>query len=797
MNSGMPDPETYPKNPRSTRKKWYAVIIVLILLLSSFIVLSALHTTQISPDVSVNTAPNYLYAGDNYTLSLKANEPYKTLTVYWGDNNQTILNYTSNTVTISHLYSSPGIYYIYYKANFTSGSKNFNIYIPVYVESLSNGNRTSNGMITIMKTSSPPVISSSNIFFGNTTANINTSNSGCPANSTFKILSQMLYIYTNGTLNRTMNVTVSGVDYNLTLFSGYYTLKLAIVTGNGTENYTTYYYMDIPVNPHAKVYINTVSDSIVMDSLTPYTNLNPQEAYSRADLEILYNTEQLLIGKGNSSYFPEIASSLPAKGNGINGNNYTFNISNNVKFQNGKPVTAYDVYYSLLMDIMLENKEPQTPGWILAQYLLPGNYHDTMNYTNIMKAITYSNTTNTITLNFTENINSDTVFNILSSPGTFISSASYLKSMGENLTFSQSGFKYFENRSNNYVMNSTFADGPYEVASYIPGHYITLVRNPYFKGTSNYSVPTINSVTITYKSQISSIYQDMRFNTSQIALFPETYPYISYITGVKPYNDTYNLSVMYDFNSNVNISALDKYVAGANLPKNLFSNITVREAFWYAYPGHNTTKAMELWKSFISNKTEINKFNLTVTPSVLTYRYKPLVIPLFTTPLVSGLNLSEFETNLEKMAGTGNITFPIEVVPVSFMQQYEKAGANLMPVYETTIPETTNLSLYYNELGNTMNYTYSYNNGFSYYLYNISNRSQSVLMNELNNNLSKLAANYNETNIRNVSSLLNGTYMYINASRSITMKLYMQDYIIPGYGAVNSYGIVLFNRISL
>ncbi|HIH60940.1 MAG TPA: hypothetical protein HA289_07915, partial [Ferroplasma sp.] len=66
MNSSMPDPETYPKKPRSTRKKWYAVIIVLILLLSSLSLLSILHPEKAAPDISVDTAPNYIQAGSNY-----------------------------------------------------------------------------------------------------------------------------------------------------------------------------------------------------------------------------------------------------------------------------------------------------------------------------------------------------------------------------------------------------------------------------------------------------------------------------------------------------------------------------------------------------------------------------------------------------------------------------------------------------------------------------------------------------------------------------------------------------------
>ena len=791
MNSSMPDPETYPKKPRSTRKKWYAVIIVLILLLSSLSLLSILHPEKPAPDISVNTAPNYLQAGSNYTILLKANEPYKTLTIFWGDNNKTTLNYTQDMVAISHTYISPGVYYIHYMANFSSGTRQFNTYIPVYVESSSAGNRTANGMLAILSTTKQPVIPNSNILQGNTTADISIGNSSSPANSTFKILNQTLYIYKNGSLD---SIYSSNNTDKLTVYGGYYTLKLSTITGNGTgKNSTTYYYMDIPVNPSGKIYINTISDSIVLDSLTPYANLNPQEAYTGSDLEILYNIEQFLVGRSSSGYYPEIASSLPSHGNGINGNSYTFHINNRIKFQNGNPVTAYDVYYSLVMDLMLENKEPQTPGWVLAQYLLPGNYHDTNNYSNIMKAVTYSNSTQTVTLNFNQNLQPGTVFSILSSPGAFISSASYLTLHGENITWSSSGFKYFEQSNNTYTMPTAISNGPYEIASYSPGRYITLIRNPYFVGTANNSVPTINSVTISYRSQISSIYQDLRLNTSQLAVFPDTYTYTSYLKTVMPYNYSYNLSVIYNFNSNVNITLLGKYVDNTNFPPDIFSNITVREAFWEAYPGHNLTLAKQLWHSFISNSTDQKKFNLT---SSAKYHGKSLVMPIFTEPLVGGSNLSIFDHNLTAMIGNSS-SFPIVSEPMSFINKYENSGMNPMPLYEKPILESMNSSIYYNYLGNTMNYTHAYNNGFSYYQFNISDKNQSIIMAHLNANISKLSMMYNKTNILETKSLLDSMYMYINASRTIGMKLYMQNYITSDNNAISSQGIIFFNRLSL
>ena len=84
MTSSMPEPETFPVKPRSTKKKWYAVIIVLILVLSAFSILSILHPSQPEPGISIDTAPNYIAAGNDYAITLATNETYKNITIAWG-----------------------------------------------------------------------------------------------------------------------------------------------------------------------------------------------------------------------------------------------------------------------------------------------------------------------------------------------------------------------------------------------------------------------------------------------------------------------------------------------------------------------------------------------------------------------------------------------------------------------------------------------------------------------------------------------------------------------------------------
>ncbi|MEM0139698.1 MAG: hypothetical protein QXZ44_03700, partial [Ferroplasma sp.] len=116
----LPEPVTSPEKPRSTNKKWHAVIIVLILVLSSFVVLAAVHPVKAEPEVKTDAAGNYLAAGDEYNLTLLSNQPFNNLTIQWGDNTNTSMNYSSSTVYLTHKYMDPGVYYISYSAYFGS-----------------------------------------------------------------------------------------------------------------------------------------------------------------------------------------------------------------------------------------------------------------------------------------------------------------------------------------------------------------------------------------------------------------------------------------------------------------------------------------------------------------------------------------------------------------------------------------------------------------------------------------------------------------------------------------------------
>ncbi len=587
----MPEPLTYPERPGSTRKKWYAVIIVVILILSSLLLIAAVHPARSQPSISVDSASNYLIAGDNYTLKISANHPFNNITVLWGDKSEAVLNYSSTTVALTHEYKYPGVYYISYFSYFGSYLFSSNQYIPVYVSPSSVSNDSASGILNIINSTNNPAIQNSYVYPDGTGINVTSEYTQYPLNGTFNISNQKLSVYSGKNLfiGASNNSSKPNLNYFIKNITGLYILELKTETSNGTASFNSTYYLDVVGNSNSSLYLN-VNNSVVFDSQSPVTNLNPYLATSQGDLEILYNTELLLYGNISNHYFPEIAKSMTD-----NGKSYIITINTDIEFNNGVHVTVYDVYYSLILDILMENKTPQSPGWILAQYLFTGNYHNANTFSNITKAISYSNTTGTITLNFTSKLSNNTVERILSSPGTFITDSSNMSQLGLNLTFTSNGFNYFKTHEMNINVTYMLSDGPYFISKFVPGEYLELSKNPDFNGMQNDPETSLNSITVKYENDLAEEYQDMRLNTTQISEFPSYYklPYVSSFT-----NYSYNMSEIYAFNANVNLSVLARYVDSYNFPSNFFSNLTVRESGSNPMPLYETVINTGMNKSF-------------------------------------------------------------------------------------------------------------------------------------------------------------------------------------------------------
>ncbi len=612
-------------------------------------------TVPFVPTPSSLTGPSNIFAGNYYSFNLTANGQFNNATVYWGDGTSTVYSYSTvgNTIfTAKHFYATPGADVIWYKVNYSTGNGYGNAtMVPVTVGfPVSSSSNTVFGYIAVTNSSAKAQVAGSNLFAPGTTLHMMVSALGEPSNQSNQVIQQVVTLYNNGKAVKTVyynytwfpnaakfyykspsskeyfNVTNLPAGYNVVNVTTVIGQNLNKATGKTTGTLETYYTMTVPSFKNGNLITSkkvTSKTTFTNAEIAPggYSRLDPQIAYDTVSNEILMNTLQFLIQyKGNSTtqFFPELAAYLPSPGHGINTNyknytetyvnnngttvsytvhlkpyeNYTFQIRANASWQDGTPVTAYDVYVAFVRDLLFVAGPTGTPGWIQAQYLLPGNYYATNTYYNITNNITYSNATNTITFHFQLPMNPTLVWQIFAASGAYIGQAKYYVKQGEHLIFNSAGFKNYEKYADpanipSTIVNGLVADGPYMINYVIPGEEVVLKANPYFKPVKYYPAPSIPNVVIKYVSSYSQSYLLLKSGQAQsggipssdwsLALHLEKLGLITTLTFP-------TLSVFwYNFNFNINTSATSSIDPSANLPSALFDSWHARAAFAYAY----------------------------------------------------------------------------------------------------------------------------------------------------------------------------------------------------------------------
>ncbi|MHB1709433.1 MAG: ABC transporter substrate-binding protein [Thermoplasmataceae archaeon] len=529
-------------------------------------------------------------------------------------------------------------------------------------------------------------------------------------NVTYHGNTTMTYLNTNAyyvTLGANTNVTLW---YEVNGATSQQITAGAINTAAGV--YHTTYYQDVAVFANAGLYTAPSSGKIFTNAELVsggITTLDPSIAYFTVDGEILQNTELTLVTYNQSSttnFIPLLVKSLPSldtpssPNNGINNNtanynvsvnsaawgpansgapanytvhlkpyeNYTFTISPTAKWQNGQPVTAWDVMTSFTRTLLFDAGAPGTPGWIIAQYLLPGNYYASNTFWNITQNMTVNNATNSITLHFQTPMSPTLVNQLMAAPGTYVADYSWLESVGAGITWNYSGFMSYEAQGslpgyNTAVQFGDFSDGPY-MATYInPSSEVVLTKNPYYTGTPAFPAATIPTVAIKYFAQPSSTYLLFKNGAAQSFQIPTSnWNDVKALQASSAVNITKYSTLgvfFYYFNARVNTTVLSTVDSTANMPSTLFTNLQARQAFAdlfnlsnylgvqvgnntyhepfgipfqgmlpkgmaFAptlsqilqnvtpanYPGYNVSRAIHIWDNFVNSSVAKNKLYL-------------------------------------------------------------------------------------------------------------------------------------------------------------------------------------------
>jgi len=445
---------------------------------------------------------------------------------------------------------------------------------------------------------------------------------------------EYLWNFGNGTTETIMaNQTTLLPLYNPVVVyntPGLYAISLTIVTKNvssgQTYNYTTYQTVAVSGNGEKfalfTTYFDTPNSKLIISAENvpggPYS-FDPQIDYDAIGFEELLNIYSTLViynGSSTSSFLPMAAAYLPTIGNWSNLTNrytygaispnytiYIFKIRPGLYFSNGDPITAYDVWYSMIRDILFAGGTPGTPGWILTQYLIP-NYtpftfvvtspNDTQGFEEIMNAVTYNNQTDTVTFHLWRQVAPQFLFTALADPeGTGILDAKWLEQIGAGINFTPAGFYQYEQQANegNYntqVQWSPISSGPYMIKSYTPGESVVLGPNPYWPNNISYIPKPNDTVIIYWVKDPNTAYEMFSSGQADIVTFlPSNYmPSIEKLESegqASLYEFPSLNEYIFAFTSNISTSILSSLNPSYSIPSYYFANPLVREAFAYAF----------------------------------------------------------------------------------------------------------------------------------------------------------------------------------------------------------------------
>jgi ABC-type transport system substrate-binding protein len=387
---------------------------------------------------------------------------------------------------------------------------------------------------------------------------------------------------------------------------GLYPVTLTLSTENSTSatTYRTSVEQTIAVSSSSQpytvfLYAGSVPNPSIINVVEKFaggpSTFDPAVAVDPVSIEIAatVNIFSALLpwnGSSTTNFIPMVTTRIPSVSNGEISSNYTtytFQIRSGMKFSNGDPLNAYDVWYSTIRTLLFYGG--------LSSYLVPAafpimaNAGDTADFNAIMSAVTYSNSSNTVTFKLFSPVAPTHFFDVAPSFG--ILDSKWLEQVGAGITFTPAGLYAYQNQANpgNYnlkVQYDPVASGPYMIQSYTPGQTITLAPNPGYPGVPG--IPAVhNTVVIQYVKDADTAYNLFRSGQADIArgLCCDNRTEQEVANGQAA---VYQFPTLWDesftFNLAVNQTLMKTdFGSQYHIPQDYFTNLDVRKAFAYAF----------------------------------------------------------------------------------------------------------------------------------------------------------------------------------------------------------------------
>ena len=380
-------------------------------------------------------------------------------------------------------------------------------------------------------------------------------------------------------------VTLTLVTENSTSMTTYRTaVEQTVAVSSSSQPYTVFLYAGSVPNPS----IINVAERWAGGPST----FDPDVGPFGPSLEIVANIFSSLLpwnGSSTTNFIPMVASQIPSVLNGEispDYTTYTFQIRSGMKFSNGDPLTAYDVWYSTIRTTLLSGG-----SW---DYLVPGawpimaNASDVADFNAIMGSVICSNSSNTVTFKLFEPIAPTHFFDVAP---PYVLDSKWLEQVGAGITFTPAGFYSYQNQANpgSYnlkVQYDPVASGPYMIQSYTQGQSITLVPNPGYPGVPG--IPAVhNTVVIQWVKDTDTVYNLFRSGQADIAtgLCCSNRTVQEVANGQAAVYQFHTLEdISFSFNLAVNETLMKTdFGSQYHIPADYFANLDVRKAFAYAF----------------------------------------------------------------------------------------------------------------------------------------------------------------------------------------------------------------------
>jgi|GEM_PF-166834 peptide/nickel transport system substrate-binding protein len=329
--------------------------------------------------------------------------------------------------------------------------------------------------------------------------------------------------------------------------------------------------------------------SLVVEEGEQPDSLDPAVTFTTPGWEVVEQIYQGLVmpnGESVTSYVGVLAQNWTVSSDGMT---YTFNLRHGVKFSNGDPFNAYDIWFSIYRTLIMN----QAPAFILAQNMAPGNgVNFTVNAT-VLNSINYADPS-TQNLSFMEypaqSVQVVTPYQVVFHLGygyngpspynAFLATLTTPMAMAVDPRVVEQNGGVVANQTNSWMETNAVGTGFYTLQSWVQGQSVTLIKNNDYWANNlsatqlNYAIkPAIlNTVTIYYKADTARI-ADLKSGFAQIIEAPVSdYGVLQQMSGV-------NVSVLpVQFGSSEGVYYL--YMDQAAFPP--FQNVLVREAVSYA-----------------------------------------------------------------------------------------------------------------------------------------------------------------------------------------------------------------------